>query len=283
MTRRQLLALGLTRHEVDGLLRRGVLQATPYRPAYRAGGAPQTGDAQAWLSVLGSGSVLSYLSAAQWWELPVPSDGRIHITRRERARFRAPASVCIHRTLLCPAAITERFGLPITAKRETILDCLGWLTLPASRSLLDRSFQQSWLTRDDICRRVDEQSGRWGNRRLVRLLRESRPGAEAESERLLHLILESAGITGWTPNLPVVLDGHRYRIDVAFADLKIAIEVEGWAFHRFREQRDHDLEKLNSLAAHGWTVLVFNWAHVKDDPDYVIRKVCSVLGARPAI
>ena len=97
--------------------------------------------------------------------------------------------------------------------------------------MLDRAIQHHWLSEHLIRRRLDEQSGRWGNAQLRRLLDQTLPGAEAESARRVHR-LHAAGITGWTPNLAIVLDGLRFRLDLAFEEHKVAIEVEGWAFHR---------------------------------------------------
>jgi very-short-patch-repair endonuclease len=114
---------------------------------------------------------------------------------------------------------------------------------------------------------------------LRRLLNQTLPGAEAESERRVHRILHAAGITGWTPNLAIVLDGLRFRLDLAFEAAKVAIEVEGWAFHRDKDRRDRDLAKLNALARHGWILITFNWEHT-EDPEYICRSVLTVLAQR---
>jgi len=183
--RSQLVAVGLTRHQIARLLDSRLLTTTPHRGVYQSTSAPRSPGSQAWLAVLGARAVLSYLSSAAWWDLPVEQDGRIHITRRERQRLLTHKRIRVHRTLLVPSAVTTRYGLDVTTRTETLLDCLGWVQVGQARTLLDRAFQQSWLSRRDIERRLDEQGGRWGNRQLARLLRESRPGAEAESERRL--------------------------------------------------------------------------------------------------
>ena len=54
----------------------------------------------------------------------------------------------------------------------------------------------------------------------------------------------------------------------------MAIEVEGWAFHRNKDRRDRDLVKLNALARHGWVLITFNWEHT-EDPDYVCQSVLT--------
>jgi len=132
-------------------------------------------------------------------------------------------------------------------------------------------------------RRLDEQSGRWGNRQLARLLRESDPKAESEAERRGQSLLRKAGITGWKPNYPLVLFGESFRIDVAFPELKIAIEIDGWAFHRSKERKARYERKANALARAGWTLLRFGWDDVQADGGYYLASVRSVLQLRGAM
>jgi very-short-patch-repair endonuclease len=282
ITNRQLIATGMMRGSLATLLARAVLTPTAYRGVYRVAGAPQSPDAEAWLTVLGSRAVLSFTSAAQWWDLPVDGDNRIHVTRHDRQRFDAQPLVRIHRTRLPPAAITERFGLDVTTRRETLLDCLGWIPAPTARTLLVRTFQQSRLSPPDLERRLQNESGRWGNRQLSQLLRDSRPGAEADSERRLHKLLRDAGIDGWQANLPVVIGGRRFRLDVAFPDHLLDVEVDGWAFHRSKDRRDQDMLRANALTAAGWRVLTFSWEDVRYRPDYVVHSIAALLTARAA-
>lgn len=275
--RGQLLMSGLTSEQVERLRRSRMLISTAHAGVYRVAGAPHTAASQAWTAVLGARAVLSYLSAAAWWELPVEPDGRIHVTRRERQKFATHKLIRIHRTLLVPEAVTTRFGLRITTRTETLLDCLGWLPVPAARNLLDRAFQQSWLAPGDIDRRLGEQPGRWGNRQLAGLARDCRPGIEAESERRLQRLLEQAGIRGWVANHPIRVGGRRFRPDIAFPDLRLAVEVDGWAHHRTKERRDADVERDNLLMLAGWRVLRLTWEDVADRPDYVLATIRSVL------
>jgi very-short-patch-repair endonuclease len=277
ITRAQLLATGLGVRQVDAMVVSSRIAATGYRCVYRVVGAPDTPDSQAWAAVLGARSVLSYLSAADWWELPVAGDGRIHITRHDRQKWVSTKKVRVHRTLLSPQATTTSLGLSITTRTETLLDCIGWLPIDPAQTLLDRAFQQSWLQRDQIQRRLDSQPGRWGNRQLAYLLRHTRPGAEAESERRLQKLLDAAGITGWTGNFWLNVPGGSFRLDVAFPAAKIAVEVDGWAFHRTKDRRDRDMVKANALSAAGWRLLTFSWEDVTQRPDYVLATISTLL------
>lgn len=235
------------------------------------------------MAVLGGNAVLSYLAAAWWWELPFESDERVHITRFDRQRLETGAGIRVHRTMLPPDATTTRFGLALTTRTETLLDCLGWVRPPVARTVLDRACQQGWLVPQDISRRLQEHPGRWGNRQLLRLHRDLRPGTEAESERRLQRQLNRAGIRGWTGNLAVVVDGHRFRLDVGFPEQRIAVEVDGWAYHRSKERRDADIRRDNLLTRAGWRVLRFSWEDVRYRPDHVIVMIRSVLAAQLAI
>ena len=104
-------AIGYSYREVDGLVSAGAVISTPHPGVYRAAGAPATEEAATWLAVLGARAVLSYVSAARWWELPVTADGRIHITRFDRARSHPSTLLRVQRVLLVPGATTVRFGL----------------------------------------------------------------------------------------------------------------------------------------------------------------------------
>jgi very-short-patch-repair endonuclease len=278
--RGQLLAAGLTRDQARHVVRSGQLSARRIGASIASLERRTAPDSQAWLAVLGARAVLSYLSAADWWGLPVEQDGCLHATRHERQRLLTHARIRIHRVLLVPSAVTSRFGLRVTTRTETLMDCLGWLPIGPARTLLDRGLQQAWLGRPDIERRLDEQAGRWGTRQLVRLLRESRPGAEAESERRLQRLLDEAGIGGWKGNYPIVVFGRRFRLDIGFPEQLVDIEVDGWAHHRTKDRRQADLQRDNLLTRAGWRVLRFSWDDVADRPAYVLATIRSVLAGR---
>ncbi|SOD71864.1 very-short-patch-repair endonuclease [Jatrophihabitans sp. GAS493] len=277
LSRSQLLAAGVGRVRIDELIRRGRLGATRWSAVYLAAGAPMTPEAVQWAVVLDTASVLSYVSAAQWWALPVGSDGRVHVTAPDRRRTRMPSGVRVHRVQLAASAVTERFGMPITTRTETLLDCVGWLPLREGSTLLDRSMQQRWLTARDVEQRLEEQPGRWGNRPLSTLLRQSGDGAHAESERRMIRILRAAGLTGWGVNVAVTVAGSRFVLDFAFVAARIAIEVDGWAFHSDVDRFRADRRKGNALVADGWTLLRFTWADLFDDSSRVVATIVALL------
>ncbi len=143
----------------------------------------------------------------------------------------------------------------------------------------DRALQQSWLHTEDIERRLDQAPGRWGNRQLRRVLATVARGAEAESERRMHCLLRGAGIAGWVAQHQVETPAGQVRVDVAFPRLRLAIEVDGYAYHRDGHRFQSDRTRQNALLAAGWHVLRFTWEDIVDRPEYVIAQIGSLVAA----
>jgi very-short-patch-repair endonuclease len=277
ISRSQLATAGLSLGAINGIVRRGGLVLTRVAGVYRVAGAPDGTDTIRWTAALGTKSPLSYLTAAQVWELPAPDDGMLHITRFDRRRLDWPPGVRVHRVALEPIAVTHRGGLLVTTRTETLLDCLGWMQLNDARTLADRAQQQRWLTPADIKCRLENQPRRWGNKRLRLLLPTIDDGAHSQAERCLHKVLRSVSIGGWQPNFAVRLDGKRYVVDLAFVEQRIAIEIDGYGPHSQRGAFQNDRTKGNALIKAGWTLLRFTWSDLHDRPDYVIATIRALL------
>ena len=68
----------------------------------------------------------------------------------------------------------------------------------------------------------------------------------------------------------------RYRLDIRLAE-RVAMEVDGFAYHADPEAMTHDHRRRNELVRLGWTVLVFTWLDVTRDGDGVLRAVRETL------
>ena len=66
---------------------------------------------------------------------------------------------------------------------------------------------------------------------MRRLLQLVSSGAQSQAEELLVQLLVDAGVSGFIANYPVVCARRSYRIDVAFPAARLAVEVDGQAFH----------------------------------------------------
>ena len=102
---------------------------------------------------------------------------------------------------------------------------------PAPRrcKLMDSALQRRVELRG-LWRAHLRNKGRYGSPAARLLLQAAADGARSEAERLLIRLLKAARITGWQANYPVA----GYRVDVGFPKQKVAIEVDGLAFHSDR-------------------------------------------------
>lgn len=67
------------------------------------------------------------------------------------------------------------------------------------------------------------------------------------------------------PNLEPQFIVDHYRLDFAFPDEKIAIEIDGHEFHKTREQRTNDAKRERYLQSKGWKVIRFTGTEIFGD------------------
>ncbi|MET0700527.1 MAG: DUF559 domain-containing protein, partial [Mycobacterium sp.] len=118
--------------------------------------------------------------------------------------------------------------------------------------------------------------GRYGSPRARILLQGAGDGTRSQAERLFVQLLRSHGITGWKTNYPVGDD----VVDVAFPECKLAIEIDGWAFHSDPDVFRHDRARQNRISLLGWQVLRFTWRDLVEQPERVIAELQAAISAR---
>ena len=81
-----------------------------------------------------------------------------------------------------------------------------------------------------------------------------------------------------------VLDGNGFvaRIDFAYPDLLLGIEVGGKGAHVGPAAEQRDSLRHNRLTALGWRMLYFSWDDVVNRSDYVLRCVRTELNNETA-
>lgn len=74
------------------------------------------------------------------------------------------------------------------------------------------------------------------------------------------------------------IERRKFRIDIAFVERKIAVEVDGWAFHgKHRSAHAKDRERQNLLVLEGWRVLRFTAGQIYGDLPSVLAMIQGVL------
>jgi very-short-patch-repair endonuclease len=139
---------------------------------------------------------------------------------------------------------------------------------PQGSELLDRSLQRR-VKFPAVYRAQCRNHGRRGSTQASQLLAVAADRAASHAERVLVRLLRVAGITDWELGYPV----QGYRLDRAFPVQRVAIEVDGWAWHVTAERFVDDRRRQNALVNLQWRVLRFTWHDLVARPEGVVAEI----------
>ena len=278
---RQLLAEGdgvLVRREhpelagqLDWLLRTGALQPVlpgVYAPAERAE-LPLTRMVAACRAH--PDAVLTGAAAARltFWPSAPLSDVDVAVPRKLRpqpgfrfARRGVPADL-----------VAERSTLRCTVPALTAIE----LADLSDANAIDVALRGRWATLDGMREALRCTPHRAGNSERLSVLLDSRDEPWSEAERQGHRLLRQGRITGWRTNVPVVVEGRLYYVDIAFARERLALEIDGRIHEQDLELFESDRWRQNALVRAGWRVLRFTWSMLVEHPAEVIAQVRAAL------
>ncbi|CAN5702525.1 hypothetical protein BH20ACT23_BH20ACT23_06890 [soil metagenome] len=277
VTRAQLAELWLSKSAIGRLVTRGVLRRV--RPGvYRLLGAGPTRRqeilaAQLWA---GDGTFASHRTGAEIHELPGAAPPLIEVTTRGSARS---SDVMVHRRAIWrPDDVTVVDGIRVSTIPRTLLDLASVVSIGVLARALDAALHRG-VSLDCISHRLEATAvqGRNGTRNLRRLI-EERSGesspVESPLERDFLTLLRERNIEEPVAQYPVLVNGHLVaRLDFAYPELKIGIELDGYAFHSDPDAFDRDRRRLTELVNEGWHMLVFTRPQLRDHPAWVEKAV----------
>lgn len=263
-------------------LRRWVADAGWERPAPRvflAAGHPLTRRTEIRAAGLWAGErgVVSGPAAAYWQGLLDRAPTAIEVTVPRDVGLRAYPGVRVRRRDLSPVDRIRIETMPLTDAPLTALETA--IAIPAGSEFLDRALQRH-VRFPQVYRAYCRNLGGRGFAEIARTLTAAADRADSAAERLLIGLLRGAGITGWVPAWPF----GRWVVDLAFPATRLAIEVDGWAWHIDAERFRADRHKGNALVRARWDLLRFTWHDLTLRPDYVLAEVQAALrtAQRPA-
>jgi very-short-patch-repair endonuclease len=232
----------------------------------------------------GEGAVASHLTAGALWGLPNIDRECLEVTtdRPDQRRLRG---VITHRTLAFLAREhAVRAGIPVTSVARTLVDCSGRLSVAQLGVATDDALRRGILRLADL-RRCSEGLRPAPGRHLKKIhavLARRLPGYEpGESNLQMRFArdLVAHGLPEPAVEHRVRIGGRRYRIDLAYPSVMLAIEVDGWDVHRTRSAFDHDRARANDLVAAGWTLLRFTASMSETDAARLTSATLVRLGA----
>jgi very-short-patch-repair endonuclease len=271
LTLNQALEAGLSRHAVNRRVRSGLWRQCS-RGVYFVDDRPFTDAARIRVAVwsYGGQAAASGLAAAWWHGLTMFAPEVVEVTMPRNGSGRTRPGSKLRRRDLMPDDIVERRGLRVTAVPLTIIEAA--VRIRGGAKIMDRALQRDVRLRDLWGAHL-RNKGRYGSPAARILLHAADDGTRSEAERLFIRLLKQAGITGWRTNYPV----GGYLVDVAFPRRKVAVEIDGFAFHSESEEFHRDRVRQNNITLLGWQVLRFTWLDLTEYPDRVIATLQAAI------
>ncbi|MGB5151422.1 MAG: DUF559 domain-containing protein [Mycobacterium sp.] len=218
----------------------------------------------------GKNAASSGLAAAWWHGLTRFAPEIVEVTVPRNSNGRVHAGTRVRRRDLGRPDVVERRGLRVTALTLTVVEAAA--RRGGGSAIMDSALQQQ-IPLSELWRSHLRHKGRYGAPAARRLLQAADDGARSQAERLLAQLLRSASLTGWRTNYKV----GRYRVDFAFPKHRVAIEVDGWAFHSDRADFQHDRERQNQIMLMRWQVLRFTWLDLTAYPERVLATIRAAI------
>ncbi|WP_133824601.1 endonuclease domain-containing protein [Actinomycetospora succinea] len=241
---------------------------------------PASRTVAAMLSI-GASAVLVGRSAAWWWDLHDAAPGRVEIAVDRAHQVRPRWDVDMTRRTIDPVDRTRHRRLVVTCRAPTVLDAAVRMGLTPGAKLMDRALVRRRVSLPALVSVHHRTAGRRGAPVAAKLLALAGGGARSEAERRAHRLMRRAGLCGWTPDTEIVLPGYGRAVgDVVFADEKVVLKIDGWAYHRDLRAFLTDGPRQSALAAEGWVVVRTHWHELVSDPDGFLSRLRRTLAAR---
>ncbi len=193
----------------------------------------------------------------------------------------------VHRSAdLAEFEVVEREGIPCTNPTRTLID-LGAVVVD---DILERALEDALrrgLTSVSRLRWRERQLARPGRagpaalRRVLERRPQGAPRTESDLETQFLQCLRAAGVREPVRQHRLRLtDGTMVRLDDAYPEELLFVELDGWASHGGRTAFRQDRRRQNQVVLLGWRPLRFTWTDVVEEPERVAAEVAQALAGR---
>ena len=229
----------------------------------------------------------SHSTAARLLGIPLPSRlerlTNLHVTVEAPARAPHADGILGHSRVVHPTdVVTGEYALRVSSPARTFCEMGTALRLEDLVAVVDHLINKdrALATRSELAERVAAGDRITRSRHLSAALELADDRAESPPESRLRVLCVLAGLPRPFANYEVshTASSRRFRLDLAWPELKIAIEYHG-DYHREPEQWRRDLTRKSHLEADGWIVLELNAADMRD-PDILASRIRATFARR---
>jgi very-short-patch-repair endonuclease len=276
VTRRQLVAAGLSRDEIRHRLHSGAL-IREHRGVYRVGHRAPDQDASYLAAVLACGleAALGGLAATHHYGVtkgaaPPPE---VHAAVKRHVR-----GVIVHRTRLDRRDVTRWRGMPTVTVPRALVDVAAVL----NEADLARACHEAGVRFRTTPRHVEAVLARRPNApgaaRLRAVLRGDVHVTLSALERRFLALLAEHHLPLPVTNKPA---GSR-RVDCRWPAVPLTVELDGYRFHASRHAWEQDHRREREARARGDDFRRFTYGDVTEDPGPMLAELEALLAGHPS-
>ena len=177
--------------------------------------------------------------------------------------------------MLDPRDFTTEHGIPVTTVARTLLDLAAVLSANDLAVAIDRAERLGILDLPAVNDVLGRARGKRGARALRRAIASYEPSTQrSELERRFRKLIEEAADIPH-PSLNAITQGEEraHEVDAVWRDRRLAVELDGFEFHRTRRDRERDAAKDADLELAGYEVLRLTWDDVTEHRERTLRRL----------
>jgi very-short-patch-repair endonuclease len=255
-SRRQLIGLGFSSEWISRRVRRGALRRI-YNGVYQLGHGPLTEQGRRLAAVLflGDGAVTTHRCAMAQWKLGAWTGfPELTVPRRLPPR----RGLIIHRATLPADETMVLRGIPVTKPSRTLFDLAAVLDERPLRRALNEAAYLGLPLSPSLPELIERHPRRRGVAKLKAILGEGRIGlerSESDFEEEFAEWLRARAFPEFVQQLPVTVGDDDYRLDFAWPERMVAVELDTPTGHDHPAAIERDKRKDRRVRSIGWSVL----------------------------
>jgi hypothetical protein len=238
-----------------------------------------------------AGGPLSHMSALAAQGVVDNEVTRLNVTVTGDRRARTSRWLRIHRSRT-PLRVGRARGLPVTTLARSLVDTWGDAHQAqaargfdsVARGAVLRATRQHRLATAELVHELELRPELPGRRALAGLIDLIDAGCQSELEIFgVQHLLTVQGLPPCRQQHRLVLPDGPVFLDAAWPEVKLAVELDGAAFHGSPEARERDLRRDAALAALGWIVLRFSYRRLTGHPEACRAQIRAAYLARLSV
>ena len=184
--------------------------------------------------------------------------------------------------MLDPVDCTVLDGIPVTSVARTLLDLAAVLRPSDLIVAIDRAERQGIFDLTAVLEVLSRARGRKGARALRGAIAAYEHSTQKSvlERRFKQLLERRPDIPAPAFNALVEGESAAHEVDAFWEAERLAVQVDGFEFHRTRRDRERDAASDADLELGGMRVIRFTWDDVNEHGDRTLRRVALAAGWR---